>query len=121
MGTAIVLLILSALLGIAISLRFKIQAVAVLSILIAFSSAITLRTFGFGLTSGILVTIACVTACQMSYILGVYLHIRLNQLVKNDPGHEPCNDRQDGVGDQKEGEEEKPPGFPAASTPASPD
>jgi hypothetical protein len=67
------LLILSAFLGFATGLRFKVLAVALLSVLIVLSSAIVLVVFGFGLKNGTLAIVACLVVSQISYVVGAAL------------------------------------------------
>jgi len=114
MTIVLLLLGLSAVLGFVISLRFKVQVVVVLSALIALVSAITLRATGFGFASGVFIIVACLSACQMSYVLGVYIDARLRALVKNQPSPDPGNDTQGKVEDQEERQDSNPTRAPSA-------
>ncbi|MBR0708062.1 hypothetical protein [Bradyrhizobium liaoningense] len=73
MTIAIVLIVASALVGIATGRVFRIWALVVVSPLIAIVSAIVLRTYDFGMVGGVTVIAVCLVASQLGYLAASYL------------------------------------------------
>jgi hypothetical protein len=67
-----ILLITSALLGLATGLVFQVRIMALVSALIAILSAAALRAHGFGFAGGVPVVIGCLVISQIAYLAGVF-------------------------------------------------
>lgn len=77
MTIAFVLIVASALVGIATGFLFRIWALVVISPLIAVLSAIILRTYEFGMMAGVFVIVICLVVCQLAYLAAAhFLHAR---------------------------------------------
>lgn len=77
MTIAFVLIVASALVGIATGYLFRIWALVIISPLIAVLSAIILRTYEFGMMAGVFVIVICLVVCQLAYFAVAYfLHAR---------------------------------------------
>lgn len=77
MTIAFVLIVASALVGIATGYLFRIWALVIISPLIAIFSAIVLRTYEFGMMAGVFVIVVCLVVCQLAYLAAAYfLHAR---------------------------------------------
>jgi hypothetical protein len=70
MGAVVTLFILNALMGFAFAKTFSWRAIGVTGIALALLSAAVLHLQGFGALSGIVITAACLTANQVSYLAG---------------------------------------------------
>ena len=114
MQTVIILLALSALLGFATGLRFKIPAVAALSVLIVLSSAIIVRASGFEFATGIIVIVGCLTVSQLAYVLSSVFDTALNALAQNLSRRGPSDDRQNDVQGQDSSQDD-PPSRPSSA------
>jgi hypothetical protein len=66
---ALLLMLASALVGMAAGFVFKIWALVLISPLIAVFSAIVLRSCQFGLVAGVTVIAACLAVCQLAYLV----------------------------------------------------
>jgi hypothetical protein len=108
MRTVIILLVLSALLGFATGLRFKVFAVVALSVLIAISSAIIVRASGFEFATGGIVIVGCLTVSQLAYGISSVFVIARKALAQNVSCRGPSDDRQNDVQGQ-EGSQDDPP------------
>ncbi|MGX1317697.1 hypothetical protein AB7M17_001150 [Bradyrhizobium sp. USDA 377] len=90
MTIAIVLIVASALLGIATGRVFRIWALVMISPLIAVVSAIILRVYDFGMMGGVAVIAICLAVSQLAYFAASYLlHARAvspHDEVDGDPG-----------------------------------
>lgn len=74
---ASVLIVASALVGIATGYVFRIWALVVISPPIAVFSAMILRTYEFGMMAGVMVIAICLVVCQLAYFATAYfLHAR---------------------------------------------
>ncbi|MHC2622971.1 phosphoglycerol transferase MdoB-like AlkP superfamily enzyme [Bradyrhizobium huanghuaihaiense] len=73
MTIAIVLIVASALLGIATGRVFRIWALVMISPLIAIVSAIVLRVYDFGMVGGVTVIAICLAVAQLAYFATSYL------------------------------------------------
>ena len=73
----LVALAVSALLGLAIGLVFRVWANAIAAPIIAFGSAIALASHGFGFFEGVLVTVACLVVSQVAYFFRLLLKSRV--------------------------------------------
>lgn len=73
MTIALVLIVASALVGIATGYVFRIWALIFIAPAIAVFSAIILRAYGFGMMAGVTVIAICLAACQLAYFAAAYL------------------------------------------------
>src|ERR1700682_6425037 len=116
----LVALAASALLGLATGLLFRAWANAIVATLIAFGSAISLASQGFGFWSGVLVTFACLFVSQLAYFVGVSLESRAsiaNFLADNVFDDEPGDNREhDITGEQEEERRDHPSRSPPPET-----
>jgi hypothetical protein len=93
----LVALAVSALLGLAIGLVFRVWANAIAAPIIAFGSAIALASHGFGFFEGVLVTVACLVVNQAAYLVGAVLESRVgiaNFLADDMHDDEPGDNRE---------------------------
>jgi hypothetical protein len=79
MTLAFILLVVSAILGLATGLVFRFWAMALVSLLIAIASAISLRAHGFGFAAGVSVMIGCLVVSQIAYVAGVFMMVRSDE------------------------------------------
>jgi hypothetical protein len=91
----LVALAVSALLGLAIGLVFRVWANAIAAPIIAFGSAIALASHGFGFFEGVLVTVACLVVSQAAYFVGAVLKFGIADFLADDM-------RDDEPGDNRE-------------------
>ncbi|MDA9510217.1 hypothetical protein XI09_37340 [Bradyrhizobium sp. CCBAU 11386] len=93
MTIAFVLIVASALVGIATGYVYKIWALVVISPLIAVFSAIILRAYEFGMMAGVIVIAICLAVCQLAYLAAAYvLHARnvsSHDEIDGEPGETP--------------------------------
>jgi uncharacterized membrane protein YkgB len=68
MTLAFILLATSAILGLATGLVFRVETMALISLLIAIASATSLRAHGFGFAAGVSVSIGCLVISQIAYV-----------------------------------------------------
>jgi hypothetical protein len=80
----LVALAVSALLGLAIGLVFRVWANAIAAPIIAFGSAIALASHGFGFFEGVLVTVACLVVSQAAYFVGAVLKFGIADFLADD-------------------------------------
>lgn len=73
MTIAFVLVVASALVGIATGYVFRIWALVVISPFIAIFSAIILRIYEFGMMAGVIVIAICLAVAQLAYFAASYL------------------------------------------------
>jgi hypothetical protein len=73
LAIAFVLIVASALVGVATGYVFQIWALVLVSPLIAVLSAVVLRIYEFGLVAGVTVIAICLAACQLAYLAATYL------------------------------------------------
>jgi len=78
MGTALILLALSAVIGLALGMLFSFPAIVASSVAIAVLSSAVLQIQGFGAIPGIAIVVACLVVNQMAY-LAASLRPRLSQ------------------------------------------
>lgn len=90
MTIAFVLIVASALVGIATGCVFKIWALVVISPLIAVFSAIILRAYEFGMMAGVIVIAICLAVCQLAYFAAAYVlharHVSSQDEIDGEPG-----------------------------------
>ncbi|MGY3388249.1 hypothetical protein ACVWW6_000840 [Bradyrhizobium sp. USDA 3311] len=90
MTIAFVLIVASALVGIATGCVFKIWALVVISPLIAVFSAIILRAYEFGMMAGVIVIAICLAICQLAYFAAAYVlharHVSSHDEIDGEPG-----------------------------------
>jgi hypothetical protein len=79
MTLAFILLVVSAILGLATGLVFRFWAMALVSLLIAIASAISLRAHGFGFAAGVSVMTGCLVVSQIAYVAGVFMMVRSDE------------------------------------------
>jgi hypothetical protein len=107
----LVALAVSALLGLAIGLVFRVWANAIAAPIIAFGSAIALASHGFGFFEGVLVTVACVVVSQAAYLVGAVLESRVgiaNFLADDVLDDQPGDNREYEIGGEQEERREHP-------------
>jgi hypothetical protein len=112
----LVALAVSALLGLATGLVFRVWANAIVALLIAFISATALHSHGFGFSEGVLVTVACLLVSQITYFVGVFLESHAgiaNSLADEVFDDEPDDNREPDIA----GEQEERPEHPSRSPP----
>ncbi|MCP3373178.1 hypothetical protein [Bradyrhizobium cajani] len=73
MTIAFVLIVASALAGIATGYVFRIWALVVISPFLAILAAIVLRVYEFGMMAGVAVVAICLAVCQLAYFAASYL------------------------------------------------
>jgi hypothetical protein len=69
---ALLLMLASALVGMATGFVFKIWALVLISPPLAVFSAIILRSFEFGLVAGVTIIAICLAVCQLAYLAVAY-------------------------------------------------
>jgi hypothetical protein len=79
MDVILLLLAVSAIVGLVLGLYFSWIAIAASGLVLAIVSAIVLQKEGFGFFSGISTVAACLTVNQLAYLVGVTLAIRGSQ------------------------------------------
>jgi hypothetical protein len=88
-----VLIVASALVGLATGYVYKIWALVLTSPLIAVFSAIILRVYEFGMMAGVIVIAICLVVSQLAYLLAAYvLHARnvsSDDEIDGEPGETP--------------------------------
>jgi lysylphosphatidylglycerol synthetase-like protein (DUF2156 family) len=89
---ALLLMLASALVGMATGFVFKIWALVLISPVLAVFSAIILRSFEFSLVAGVTVIAVCLAVCQLAYLAATYLlharDISPHDEVDGQPGEE---------------------------------
>ena len=73
MNAVLVLLTLSALIGLILGPYFRWGAIVMSSVVLAFVAAVALQNEGFGLFAGISIIIGCLAVHQMAYLIGAAL------------------------------------------------
>jgi hypothetical protein len=119
MIVVLVALAASALLGLATGLVFRVWANAIVAPLIAFSSAIALASHGFGFLEGMLVTVACLFASQVAYLVGVILESGAgisNFLADDVFDDKPDDNREHDIADEQQERREQPSRSPPPET-----
>jgi hypothetical protein len=79
MNLVLILLAVSAILGLVLGFYFSWNAILVSGLVLAFLSAMVLQNEGFGLLAGIAIIIVCLTVNQIAYLIGMRLVIRGHQ------------------------------------------
>jgi hypothetical protein len=89
---AFLLIVASALVGIATGYVFRIWALVVISPLLAIASAIVLKSYEFGLVAGVTVIAACLATCQLAYLAATFLlharEISVHDEINGEPGEQ---------------------------------
>src|SRR6516162_3935378 len=99
MSAALILLALSAVIGLALGMLFSWPAIAASSVGIAVLSSAILQIQGFGALPGIAIVVACLTVSQMGYLAAA---TRRQDLLFQQQAHkEPSQGRNDDVGKQQ--------------------
>jgi hypothetical protein len=76
MNAILILLAVSAILGLVLGFYFSWIAISVSALVLAFLSAAVLQNEGFGFLVGIGVIVICLTVNQMAYLIGITLVTR---------------------------------------------
>jgi hypothetical protein len=76
MNAVLILLAVSAILGLVLGFYFSWRAILVSGLVLAFLSAAVLQSDGFGFLAGIGTIVICLTVNQMAYLIGVTLVTR---------------------------------------------
>jgi len=105
MTLAFILLVTSATLGLASGLVFRVWTLALVSLLIAIASTLSLRVHGFGFAAGVSVTIGCLVISQIAYIAGSFIMSRSDQA--EDLTQEEVDGDPDSRGEQNVSNEDK--------------
>ncbi|SDS32398.1 hypothetical protein [Bradyrhizobium canariense] len=115
MIVVLVALTMSALVGLATGLVFRVWAILIIAPLIAFISAIALATRGFGFSSGVLVTVACLVVSQCAYLVGSFLVSRADMadyLADDVLDDQPGDYREPNIADEQQEERRQHPSWP---------
>jgi hypothetical protein len=119
MISILVVLVASALLGLATGLVFRVWANSIVAPLIAFVSATALHSHGFGFSEGVLVTVGCLFVSQAAYFVGMFLGSHggiVNVLADDVFDDEPGDNREREIGGEQEEHREHPSGSPPPQT-----
>jgi hypothetical protein len=79
MNFVLILLAVSAILGLVLGFYFSWNAILVSGLVLAFPSAMVLQNEGFGLLAGIAIIVVCLTVNQIAYLIGMRLVTRGHQ------------------------------------------
>lgn len=90
MTVAFVLIVASALVGIAAGYAFRIWALVVISPPIAVFLAMILRIYEFGMMAGVIVIAVCLAACQLAYFAAAYFLDVRNVSAHDEVDGQPC-------------------------------
>ncbi|MCK1386098.1 hypothetical protein [Bradyrhizobium sp. 21] len=102
MAIAFVLIVASALAGIATGYVFRVWALVVISPSMAVFWAIILRVYEFGMMAGVTVIAICLAVCQLAYFAAAYvLHTR------GASSHDEIDGEPGETGEQKIGSQHK--------------
>jgi hypothetical protein len=93
---ALLLLLVSAILGLATGLLFRVWAFLLLSPLLAIAAAIVLHSSGLGFVAGVSLIVGCLVASQFAYLVTTFLlhggEASIEDEVDGEPG---CRGEQD--------------------------
>jgi hypothetical protein len=70
---ALILILVSALAGLATGFSYRVWALILISPLIALLAAIILHIYGFGLVAGVTIITACLVVSELAYLGATYL------------------------------------------------
>jgi len=76
MNAILVLLAVSAIVGLVLGFYFSFAAILVSGLVLAFLSATVLQKEGFGFLGGITIIVACLTVNQLAYLFGTWVVTR---------------------------------------------
>ena len=76
MTIVLILLIASAILGLATGLIFRVWALAWVSPLIAILSTVALHAYDFGFAGGVPIVVGCIVISQVAYLAGAFIVTR---------------------------------------------
>ena len=96
MSAALILLVLSALIGFGLGTWFRWPAIAASSVAIAVLSSAILQIQGVGALPGIAIVVACLTVSQMGYLAAASL--RPGRLFQQQAHKEPSQGRNEDIG-----------------------
>ncbi len=118
MYVVMLLLIASALLGMATGFVFRVWANLFVAPLIAVVSTIGLRWYGFDFAACISVTVGCLFTSQLTCLIGSFLSggYVSDLLVREAFDNEPDDDGQHAIGGEQEKLNERPPRPPPPET-----
>ncbi|MCP3475208.1 hypothetical protein NLM33_33330 [Bradyrhizobium sp. CCGUVB1N3] len=90
MTIILILLVLSTMMGMATGLTFKVQALIPVSVVIAISAAVVVRSAGFGPVGGVFAIAACLVVAQLAYLAAIFFlckrELLLHDEIDGDPG-----------------------------------
>ena len=95
MSTALILLALSAVIGLALGMLFSWPAIVASSVAIAVLSSAVLQIQGFGAIPGIAIVVACLVVNQMAYLAA---SLRPGRLFQQQAHKEPSQGRNEDIG-----------------------
>lgn len=98
-----VVLATSGLLGLVTGLMFRVKAMALVSLVVAVGSAITLKYYDFGFTGGVLTIVACLFVSQAAYFVATIFAprpVEAEFLVNDAVDDPPDSDRKRNIGDK---------------------
>jgi hypothetical protein len=93
MKTVLILLIMSALIGLVIGLKYRVFVVALVAPVIGVVTAIAARDFD--LVTAAAITLGCLTINQIGYLAGAWLRFRRATSSDTLPSDEKSDDRRD--------------------------
>jgi hypothetical protein len=103
MTLVFLLLLTSAMLGLATGLFFRVWAMAPVSLLLAVASAISLRADGFGFAGGVSAIVGCLAVSQIAYFAGLFMTSRSDKaedLTQDEVDGDPNNSGEQNVSDE---------------------
>jgi hypothetical protein len=90
----LVLMLLSAMMGMATALTFRAHAMIPVSLSIAVAAALVIRSHEYGLVSGVSLIGACLVAAQLAFALVIFLACRRDFLLQNEVDGAPGERRE---------------------------
>ncbi|WP_164987993.1 hypothetical protein [Bradyrhizobium betae] len=92
MTVAFILILVSALAGLATGFTYRVWALVLISPLIALFAAIILHIYEFGLVGGVTIITACLVVSELAYLGATYLmhrrEISVQDEIDGDPGEQ---------------------------------
>jgi hypothetical protein len=94
---ALILILVSALAGLATGFTYRVWALVLISPLIALLAAIVLHFYGFGLVAGVTIITACLVVSELAYLGATYLLHRREISLEDEIDGSPGEQREQGV------------------------
>lgn len=94
---AFILILASALAGLATGFTYRVWALILISPVIALLAAIILHLYGFGLVAGVTIITACLVVSELAYLGATYLMHRREISVQDEIDGTPSEQREQGV------------------------